>query len=254
MTIEEALIELGARDDLLTQSEKEQLDREGYVVFENFLSPQQLEAFRAVLERLTVEEGEDAGKEQHKEAGTDRVADLANKDPIFDSCYIHPRVLSAATHMLGNDIKLFAFSSRTALPGEGGQQFHKDGFQQPDKPGEYHLCNTVWLLDDFTTENGATRIVPGSHLVPGIPPEIAAEPMAAHPNEIQVTAPAGSVIIFNSHLLHSGTKNTTEKPRRAMFVTYCRRDQQQLTDQREYFRPETNARISQAAKILLDVA
>lgn len=254
MKIEEALVELGVGDDLLTEAQKEHLDREGYVILENLLSPQQVEELRAALDRISAEEGENAGKEQHQEAGTNRIADLVNKDSAFDNCWTHPRVLAAVVHVLGKDIKLFAFSSRSALPGQGEQMLHKDGFYQPTNPGEFYLCNTAWLLDEFTAENGATRIVPGSHRVPGVPVDISSDPLSPHPNEIKVLAPAGSVIVFNSHMLHGGTRNLSGEPRRVVHAAYSHRAEKPLTDQREFLRPETANRLSEAAKVLLDVA
>jgi ectoine hydroxylase-related dioxygenase (phytanoyl-CoA dioxygenase family) len=79
------------------------------------------------------------------------------------------------------------------------------------------------------------------------------DPAAAHPSEIKLTAPAGTVVIFNSHLWHGGTRNSTGSPRRAMHSYFTRRGNSQQTDQKKYINPETFARLSQAARFVLDV-
>jgi len=79
------------------------------------------------------------------------------------------------------------------------------------------------------------------------------DPRAAHPDEIKLLAPAGTVVIFNSHTWHGGTLNASDRPRRALHAYFCRRDQPQQLDQRAYIRPETSARLDSAARYILDV-
>lgn len=246
-----ALRELGVADDLLTPAEKERLDHDGYLPLSGILSPAEVDAFTARLAELVAEEGERAGIEVHQEAGTDRLADLVNKDPMFEVCFSHPRVLAAIAHVLG-EFKLSSLNSRAALPGQGHQGLHVD-FGTPVPPGEYRVCNSIWLLDDFTADNGATRVVPGSHRKGTTPGQGMDDPRATHPDEVKVIAPAGTVVVFNSHLWHGGTANNTDRPRRAMHSYFCRRDQPQQLDQRAYIRPETLARLTPAQQFLLDV-
>ena len=139
-----------------------------------------------------------------------------------------------------------------ALPGQGHQGFHAD-WRSGVEPGDYYVCNSMWLLDDFTVETGATRVVPGSHRSGKHPKDAMEEPTQAHPEEIQLIAPAGTVVIFNSHLWHAGGLNQTNSPRRGMLAYFCRRDQPQLTDQRKFIRPETYDRLSVAARFILGV-
>jgi ectoine hydroxylase-related dioxygenase (phytanoyl-CoA dioxygenase family) len=113
--------------------------------------------------------------------------------------------------------------------------------------------NSVWLLDDFTPENGPTRLVPGTHVTGQVPKQVLADADAPHPSEIKVTAPAGSVLVFNGHLWHGGTQNHSDKLRRSMHSTFIIRSVKQLVDQKAHLRPETNARLSAAARYILDV-
>jgi ectoine hydroxylase-related dioxygenase (phytanoyl-CoA dioxygenase family) len=80
-----------------------------------------------------------------------------------------------------------------------------------------------------------------------------ADPAAAHPDEVKLTGPAGTVVVFNSHLWHGGTLNRTRRPRRAVHSYFTRRGHGQQLDQQKYARPETLARLSPAARFILDV-
>ena len=196
-----------------------------------------------------------------REAGALRLSDLVNKDPIFDICFTHPKLLAGIAHVLKSDIKLSSLNARAALPGHGLQALHMDYRRSPQEPlsapetpaGTYVVCNSLWMLTDFTAENGATRVVPGTHLLNQHPADTLADPTATHPDEVLVTGKAGTVVIFNSHLWHGGTTNQTKELRRALHSYYCRRDLTQQLDQRAYLRPETRSRLSDAALTILDV-
>jgi ectoine hydroxylase-related dioxygenase (phytanoyl-CoA dioxygenase family) len=240
MTVSEALYALGARDDTLTPDEKAQLDRDGYLPLPGILSAEQIAKINARLAELMAEEGDRAGTEVHQEAGTDRLSDLVNKSPLLEVCFTHPRLLAGIAHVLGGDLKLSSLNARAALPGQGLQGLHAD-WNGPVPPGEYQVCNSIWLLDDFTTENGATRVVPGSHRSGRTPGQDMKNPADPHPDEVLLTAPAGTVVIFNSHTWHGGTLNRTDRPRRALHSYFTRRAQPQQLDQKKHARPETLA-------------
>jgi len=83
--------------------------------------------------------------------------------------------------------------------------------------------------------------------------DVLADPAAAHPDEVKLTAPAGTVVVFNSHLWHGGTINRTSRPRRAVHSYFTLRGNRQQLDQQKYVRAETLARLSPAARFILDV-
>jgi ectoine hydroxylase-related dioxygenase (phytanoyl-CoA dioxygenase family) len=252
MDTQEVLHALGVRDDTLTPAGRARLDTDGFLPLHGILTPDQIASITNRLAALLENEGEQAGKEVHQEAGTNRLSDLVNKDPIFEICFTHPRVLAGIAHVLRYDLKLSSLNSRAALPGEGLQALHAD-WGKPVAPGDYQVCNSIWLLDDFTEHNGATRVVPGTHRSGSLPRDAMDDPKAAHPNEQKLLAPAGTVVIFNSHVWHGGTLNSTDRPRRALHSYFCRRNQPQQLDQRAYIRPETSQRLSEAARYILDV-
>ena len=252
MDMQTALAHFGVRQDTLTTEEKAFLDQNGYLPLPNLLSPPQVQALATRLEEIANAEGDQAGLEAHQEAGTTRLANLADKDPLLEVCFTHPRVLAAIAHVLKADFKLSSLNARFALPGEGLQHLHAD-WRGAVPSGEFEVCNSIWLLDDFTAANGATRVVPGSHNSGQMPRDVMADPKGSHPDEILLTAAAGTVVIFNSHTWHGGTLNRTDKPRRAMHSYFTRRHNPQQTDQRKYLSPETLTRLPEAARYILDV-
>lgn len=252
MNMEEALAQLGVQDDTLTPEEKAFLDEQGYLPLKNILSPDQVTALRTRYDELVLEEGEDAGKEVHQEEGTNRLADLVNKGDIFDVCYTHPRVLAAINHVLKGNFKLSSLNGRAALPGQGLQGIHAD-WAKAVEPGDYFVCNSLWLLNDFSPQNGATRVVPGSHKSRQHPRDVLDDPKKPVPNELIITEKAGTVVIFNAHTWHGGTRNTSTESRYGLHGYYCRRDQTQQLVQKDYIRPETHTRLSPAARLILDV-
>jgi ectoine hydroxylase-related dioxygenase (phytanoyl-CoA dioxygenase family) len=84
---------------------------------------------------------------------------------------------------------------RNPLPGFGQQGLHADW--RPRQPGEpYAVLTLIWMLDDFTQDNGATRVVPGSHKSPRAIDKKLAQPLARHPRELVVTGAAGDMLVF----------------------------------------------------------
>ena len=253
MNLDEALAALGATPELLSETERETLDRHGFLAIPGVLSAEQIEAIRLRLDEQLAEEGDEAGKEVHQEAGTERLANLVNKGEVFDVFFTHPKVLAAIAHALGSDLKLSSLNARFAKPGEGLQGLHAD-WGRLDVPGNFQVCNSIWLLDDFTPDNGATRVVPGSHLFgTKLPSDDMADVSQPHPDEALIQGPAGTVVVFNSHTWHGGTLNRTANRRRAVHSYYTRRQNGQQLDQRTNLSPETVARLSPAARVILDV-
>jgi len=245
---------------MLTKEEIETLERDGYLGLGQLLTAEQVKAVNNKIDELINAEGENAGSElfeskyiRHpKEEGADRLADLVNKGSIFDMFYTHPRVLAGIKAVIGENFKLSSLNYRAAKPGQGLQKLHVD-YGNAVAEGGYKVCNTIWLLDDFTENNGATRIVPGTHKSKILPSEAMENPELPHDEEIKIIAPAGSVFIFNSHVWHGGTTNHTDKFRRSIHSYFCATDQPQQLNQRDYITKETKNRISSAAQRILDV-
>ncbi|MFC5651243.1 phytanoyl-CoA dioxygenase family protein [Paenibacillus solisilvae] len=236
----------------LTDEEMRSLDEKGYVLFERLIDAEWLGKLQQQYEYLMEQEGAKAGTEVHQEEGTRRLSDLANKGEVFDGTYIHPKILAAVYHVIGREFKVSAMNGRDAVPGFGHQDLHADwGGRMDNEP--YNVAISIWMLDDFTAENGATRVVPGTHKLAGKPADYMKNLKDAHPDEIVVTAPAGSVVVLNSHTWHGGTVNHTDRTRRAIHPYYVAREFEQQQNMREYIRKSTYDRISPAARYLLNV-
>lgn len=254
-----SLATLGVRPSLLSPEERHALDLRGFVNLGPIIPPPALEALRVRLGQLFVEEGHRAGLEAHQERGAPRLSDLVNKGAAFDMCWTHPKVLAAFQHVMGDDFKVNSLNARLPLRAHGHQDLHVDWGPDPARPsqqrgadqiraGHFFGVNSLWCLDDFTPENGCTRVVPGSHRTGIMPP-----PSVSATEEL-VLAKAGEVVVFNGHLFHGGTTNRTDQLRRCCHLHVIRRDEPQQVDQQRYLTRETLLRIPPAARTVLDVA
>ncbi len=235
----------------MTDDERRQLDEEGCVVLRGAMGPELLAALRTRVFELFDEEGDRAGQEFKQEEHARRLANLVDKGAVFARAVALPAVLDRVRHVLGADMKLSSLNARSADPhSSDGQPLHVDMGAVPDDRG-FWVCNTVWMLDDFTAENGATRMVPGSHRWGTRPQDVLADPLAPHPDERLVTGPAGSIAVMNAHVWHGGTANRTSAPRLAMHAFYCRRDKPQQQYQKRMLRPETQAGLDAGLRELL---
>lgn len=252
MKMTDALDALGVTSDQLSDEERFHLDERGYLPLEGVLNDAQVRFLRARFDELVEIEGHAAGKEVHQEEGTNRLSNLVDKGPEFEVCISHPKVLAAMRHVLGSKFRLSSLNGRAALPGQGLQALHAD-WREGVEPGDYYVCNSIWLLSDFTRENGATRVVPGSHRSRQHPRDALEDPKAPHPEEVILLGKAGTVVVFNAHMWHGGTVNTTDEPRYGLHGYYTRRDQKQQTDQRAMLSKKTVARLNRALRTIVDV-
>jgi ectoine hydroxylase-related dioxygenase (phytanoyl-CoA dioxygenase family) len=237
----------------MTAAQLEQLDRDGYLILPDFMSPALLAELRARVDELFRAEGDQAGSEFKKEPFTQRLANCLDKGDVFMQCIADPTVREGIAAVIGPEYKLSSVNVRSADPlSEWSQPLHCDMGGLPDERGNW-VCNTIWILDEFTTENGATRCVPGTHKSGKLPQEVLADASAPHPDEILVTGSAGTVVIMNAHLWHGGTANRTGKPRCAMHGFYCRRDKPQQQYQKRLLRPEVQAALTADQRWLLAI-
>ena len=235
----------------MTLQEQRQLDEEGYVLLESCMGRELLNGLRARILALFEEEGDRAGSEFRTEENARRLANLVDKGEVFRRAIVLPQVMDFVRRVLGADCKLSSLNARSADPHtDGGQPLHVDMGAVADNKG-YWVCNTVCMLDDFTLENGPTRMIPGSHKWGTRPQDVLADPLAPHPQEVLLTGKAGGIAVMNAHMWHGGTANRTSLPRLAMHAFYCRRDKPQQQYQRQLLRPEVQAALSPDARRIL---
>ena len=259
--IENAMDQLGLaveNNSVLSEAERDCLDRNGYVNLGPLIDEDSLEKMRNRYDEAIQREG--ASPQNAEKEGIGRVADTVvkpmNRDGLLDPIFMHPRQLAAVRHVLGVHCKYIGSNYHCALPGYGHQGIHAD-FVWGVK-GEPQVVNAVWLIDEFTEDNGATRIVPGTHLS-GIHPSgdlVNGEPRdlnAPVEGEIKVTGPAGSCFVYNAHLWHGGTQNCTNKLRRAQHAFFSRSCRPSSTDVPAVIDKVIHKRLGRVERAVLDI-
>ena len=235
----------------MTAEQREQLDGQGYIVLPDLMDPEFLSAAQRRVDELYEQEGEAAGSEFKLEPQSKRLANVVNKGELFLKVINTPEVLECMEQVLGPRFKLSSLNVRSADPqSDWVQPLHIDGGGLPDENG-FYVCNSIWILDDFTIENGATRLIPGSHRWNQKPTDVLADLTAPHLQEILLTGTAGTVVVMNSHLWHGGTANRTTTARRAMHAYYTRSDKPQQLYQKKFLDPDLQARLSPQLRKLL---
>jgi len=226
---------------MLQPTERQQLDELGYLVLPGFVPPRMLVALRERVEELWEQEGSEAGSEFRYESGARRLANLVDKGAIFAELVSMPKILACVEHVIGPAFKLSSLNARSTNPNNGeSQPWHVDAGAIADEHG-YWVCNSLWMLDDFTVENGATRMIPRSHAWRRLPEPRNTGSLAG---EQLITGEAGTLVIMNAHLWHGGTANRTDRCRRALHAFYTRNDKPQQQYQKELLRPETVAALT----------
>jgi hypothetical protein len=183
-------------------------------------------------------------------SSTTRVHDYVNRGPEFDSLYVHRPLLEACCHLLGRPFKLSTLLGRTLRPRSPAGDLHVDS--EPDESG-WTMLGFILMVDEFRSDNGATRFVPGSHNWSGIPASLMTDRKADHEGQVLACGPAGSLIVYNGSVWHGHTANPSGEPRRSIQGSYIRRDGRSGLDLPARMRPETLSRISPLAKYLLSV-
>ena len=237
----------------MDDQQRRQLDERGYLIFKNVLSPMEIETILARLEELWAAEGDHAGEENYIEAGVRRLANLANKGNIFRGLYAHPQVLEVIEAMIGPEMRASMVNARDVPPHTGVRMpFHmdSDGGRVRDEKG-YAAATAIWMLDEFSTANGATAFVPGSHLLGKAPREVLPDLNVSHPEEIVIEGQPGDVLVFNGHCWHAGRPNETGGHRRAVLVHYLRADVPRPENRRQHLDPAQVAELTRRERELL---
>ena len=237
----------------MNEKQRQQLDEQGYLIFQNVLSPTDIEALRSRLEELWSIEGDQAGEENYIEAGVRRLANLANKGELFRALYAHPQVLQVVEAVMGPDVRAAMVNARDVPPYTGVRMpFHMDSDKGRvrDETG-YNAATAIWMLDEFSVANGATAFVPGSHFFGKSPKEVLTDLNASHPDEIVIEGQPGDVLVFNGHCWHAGRPNETGNHRRAVLVHYLRADVPRPRNRRQHVDADSASALSSRERELL---
>ena len=242
-TIEDVLGERGVTEATLSPAEKESLDKLGYVVLPEVIDSGWLSQLRTAFERAF----DQKYTTDNRRSGTRQAGDLIQKDEAFDGVLTHPKILAAVYHVLQRSFKVFALGGRDPLPGYGQQGLHTDWYPRASSSEPFSAATTLWLLDDFIENNGATRLIPGSHMWIQPLPKPMKQPDAKHPDQRVIIAKAGSALVFNGHLWHSGMRNESNRSRRVIQCQFVAREMGMMAQTQ----PDIPARLSPAARYIL---
>jgi ectoine hydroxylase-related dioxygenase (phytanoyl-CoA dioxygenase family) len=227
------------------------LEEKGFAVLENFMDPYFLSRMVHRVEELLADEERHPGQESRWEANARRLNNLADKGEVFWEAITCKETLELVESVLGPEFKVSSFQVRSADPNSNSlQPLHIDLNLLPDLTG-YRICNTLWMLDDFTLDNGPVRVIPGSHRWGRRPQDAIEDVYAPHPEELVLTGKAGTVVIMNAHLWHGAMANRTPRERRALSLFFCRRDIAQQQYQKKLLRAETQEALSGELRRLL---
>ena len=198
------------------QSHLKRIERDGYTIVEGAFTTAEADALLADLARLERELAIDFATNTFEGRRTKRVYNLLAHGPRFEAIPVHPKVLPIVDGVLDPGCLVSSLSSIAIHPGETAQPIHADDQLLPlAKPHVATVCNSMWALTDFTEENGATRIIPGSHTrdhSPAYGSEHASIPAAMR---------RGSVLIWHGSLWHGGGANRSKDVRVGIAMNYC---------------------------------
>ncbi len=199
--------------DSAADAHVEAIRHEGYRVLREVLAPAQVAEMRdALAPHLT---GRLMGRNDFEGFRSERVYALLAKDPRLALLVEHPRVLAIVDRLLARHYLLSAFLAIQVHPGETPQGWHfDDGGCRVPRPRPMHGVSAIWALDDFTAENGATEVIPGSHLW-------GEDALPSGAEAVPVCMPAGSVLLLAGTLQHRGGANRSQGTRLGVTPQYC---------------------------------
>ena len=226
---------------------KAALETDGYCVVPGALPSERVDALGRALDRIAAEEIANDTDYVYDDGSNQRIWVLLNKGTLFEELVQDELALELVGHLLGPAFLLSNVNANITGPGGKPMFLHSDQDYVPGPFPPYALvCNIMWLIDDFTPENGATRIVPLSHRKLH-PPDY-----ARRYDSVPVTGARGSMIVMHGALWHqTGANTTSDRKRRGILTYYCRPFMRQQENFFVSLAPEVLARATPRLRQLL---
>ncbi len=228
-----------------TETALTNIRRDGFTIIENAMAPALHNAIRSGLEPWL--QGTHMGRNDFEGLRSERVYALLAKVPEIATMVEHSETLAVVDALLPKNYLLSAALAINLHPGETPQRFHIDdggnAFPIP-QPRAMLGVSTMWALDDFTSENGATEVIPGSHQWPD----------DRKPRERESTVinmRVGAVLIFAGNLFHRGGANRSAQHRLGITSQYCDPNMRQLENMSLAVPPTRAASFSARVQALL---
>jgi len=194
----------------------ENIETDGYTIVKNAIEPELLDRLNTALLELEKTLAINPGNNAFEGHNTIRIYNLLAHHAVFQQVPVHAHLLPVVEGVLDEGCLVSSLSSISIDPGEIAQPMHvDDALLQLKRPHKSVVCNSMWALTDFTKENGATRIVPGSHKWEHTPE------YRKHYDSIPAEMSKGSLLIWNGSLWHGGGANKSNKRRVGIAMNYC---------------------------------
>ena len=194
----------------------EAVARDGYTIIPDVFSADTAAALLHDVQRLERDLAITPATNGFEGTSTWRIYNLLVHGGLFEAIPVDPIVLPVVEGVLDNGCLVSSLSSIAIGPGESAQPIHADDQVMPlAKPHVATVCNTMWALTEFSEVNGATRIIPGSHLADHSPV------YGQHYDSIAAEMSVGSVLLWHGSLWHGGGANVTEQRRYGLAMNYC---------------------------------
>jgi ectoine hydroxylase-related dioxygenase (phytanoyl-CoA dioxygenase family) len=228
-----------------TADHLQRIRTDGFTVIERLLDRSQIDAIKRELAPWL--RGQHYGRNDFEGFHSERVYALLAKTPRVAQLVEHTEVLAIVDALLPPNYLLSAALAINVHPGENAQDFHVDdaagGFALR-RPRPLQGVSAIWALDDFTDDNGATEVVPGSHLW-------AEDRIPLDRDAVKALMPAGSVLVFAGNLLHRGGANTSQTARLAITPQYCAPWMRQIENMVLAVPPNAAGQYSQRVQAML---
>jgi ectoine hydroxylase-related dioxygenase (phytanoyl-CoA dioxygenase family) len=193
----------------------EAISRDGYVVVRDLVAPSLVREIRDALAPWLG--GRRFGRNDFEGLRSERVYALLAKVPAIAKIVEHPTVLAVIDRLLRPHYRLSACLAIQVHPGEKPQGWHfDDAYVAVPRPRPMMGVSAIWAFDDFTDENGATEVIPGSHLW-----GVADEAVPGDARAVQIVMPAGSAVLFAGTLVHRGGAHRGSATRLGITPQYC---------------------------------
>ncbi|MDP1642824.1 MAG: phytanoyl-CoA dioxygenase family protein [Phenylobacterium sp.] len=208
------LVHLSA--DAPTATMAEVLDRDGALILDRVLTPEAVAGMVAELSPYVA--ATPAGRDGFTGVRTTRTGALVARSPAVRDAVTDPRIARMCEHLMKANCErwqLHLTQLIRIMPGQGAQPIHRDRWAWgAHLKGIEPQLNTIWALTDFTVENGATQVVPGSSAWP--------DDRRAEAHEItQAVMQAGSVLVYTGSVFHGGGANQSDQDRWGLNLTYA---------------------------------
>jgi len=192
------------------------IDRDAAVILENALTQGQVDAILSELEPFIA--GTEPIQDDFVGRLTTRTGGLVARSKTVREAVMHPTVLPAVDGFLkryAQNFQLNLTQIMRLLPGQTAQALHRDRYLwSRELPREIEpMLNGMWALSEFSEENGATRVIPGSQLWDW-------NRTGNQDESIPAEMPLGSMLLYTGSVLHGGGANASNAPRIGMSITY----------------------------------